>query len=220
VPSRLAVKVKTAANDAIENVETHIKDLERYFAEQKAKEEKITKERPGQNLVEKIIAAIDHAGIIIHQNPSLHLKKDEEGIRDAFLLRLYAIEDNSIVASGESFNKEGRTDLCVKSLGGVTIFIGECKIWKGKNHFFEALTQLIDRYVDWYLEQAALLIFVRQADFSKTLKTIKSNVKNHNYCIGIVKEHSPARLSVLFRQRDDHDKHIRIEIMAFHFLNH
>lgn len=218
VPATIAVVVKSAANNSISNIESRIRDLERYFNEQTAEKGKSARHPSTFTLEEKIIETFEHAGRIIHQTPSLHQDKGEEGIRDEFLTRLHDFAEHSVVASGETVNKEGKTDICVRTVSGITSFIAECKIWTGKAKFHEAITQLIDRYVDWYLERSALLLFVRRRDFTSILRTVRTELQTHRYFIRLAEDHSNTHLSIWYRQRDDKERHLRVDIMAFHFF--
>ena len=218
LPAEIASVVKTAAEDAIRNVEDRIRDIERYFSEQATKQEQVIPRPSTLNLQDRIIETIGLAGIGIQQTPSQHQDKSEEGIRDAFLPYLYSLKDKSVVASAETFNKEGKTDISIKSVNGITVFVAECKVWTGKANYHAGITQLIDRYIDWTQERGALLLFVRKAEFTNILKTIRVESQTHPYFVKVAEDHSSAHLSLWYRQRDDKKRHVRIDIMAFHFF--
>jgi len=62
-------------------------------------------------------------------------------------------------AGGETFNKEGKTDIFLK-FKDTTKFIAECKIWHGPDYIKDAIEkQLIERYTTWRDIHTAILIF-------------------------------------------------------------
>ena len=74
----------------------------------------------------------------MERKPSLYRGKEEEDLRDQFLLFLetrYA----ATTGTSETFNKAGKTDILLKYEDGTNLFVAECKWWKGEREFHAAI---------------------------------------------------------------------------------
>jgi len=89
--------------------------------------------------------------------PSTYSNKGEEDLRDHILLVLEPRFQGS--ATGETFNKTGKTDILLR-FEGKNVFIAECKFWNGIKLFFETISQLL-AYLTWRDSKAAVIIFVK-----------------------------------------------------------
>lgn len=98
-------------------------------------------------MYEDILKIIYESGQNMERKPSLYKGKDEEGLRDQFLFILETRYE-STTATGETFNKGGKTDLLMKySKDNSNLFIAECKFWHGQSEFHQAISQLFDKYL-------------------------------------------------------------------------
>jgi len=134
-----------------------------------------------QKMYTDILKVVYDAGKSMEKKPALYLDKDEEGLRDLFL---FILETRyvGITATGETFNKKGKTDIILKySADNTNLFVAECKFWKGPSEFQQAINQLFDRYLTWRDSKVALMFFVQNKDFSKVLETVKIEAKKHPY---------------------------------------
>lgn len=167
-------------------------------------------------IYEKIISEINKLGASMEKKPSLYKDKNEEGLRDMFLTILESRFDN-ISATGETFNHKGKTDILLKHANSDSnIFIGECKIWHGKQHFLAAINQLFDRYLTWRDTNTALIIFVPGSDFSKVVSTVQNSVSEHPYYSRHIGNRGAASFSYIFRLPQDSTSCINLEIILFH----
>jgi hypothetical protein len=80
--------------------------------------------------------------------------------------------------TGETFNKEGKTDIIVK-WRDKNLFIAECKRWKGPESLREALDQLLGKYALWRDTKTAILLFSERKDFGRVVKQIPDVVSGH-----------------------------------------
>lgn len=163
----------------------------------------------------QIIDFINNFGLELEKLKSLHSKFDEEGFRDFFLPHLNSIS-KSHSATGETFNKIGKTDILIQDNKGTNVFIGECKIWHGEKELLKAIDQLLERYVNWRDEHTALIIFNKDnKDFSKLLETAKSAIITHPNFSSFVKETSKTSISYIFDNVEDKTKKVYLELMIF-----
>ncbi len=107
-----------------------------------------------------ILEIMRSMSLVIERNPASFALLDEESIRDHFLLQLNGHYEGG--ATGETFNASGKTDILIRE-GNKNVFIAECKFWRGKKVFAEAIGQLLG-YLTWRDSKCALMIFNRTKD--------------------------------------------------------
>ena len=93
--------------------------------------------------------------LVIERNPKAFVTLNEEAIRTHFLLQLNGHYEGS--ATGETFNMSGKTDILIR-VENKNVFIAECKFWRGRKVFDDAITQLLG-YLSWRDTKTALLVF-------------------------------------------------------------
>lgn len=164
-----------------------------------------------------ILKVIYDAGKSMEKKPSLYQQKDEEGLRDQFLFILETRYEGT-TASGETFNRGGKTDIILKySSDGSNLFVAECKFWHGASEFQKAISQLFDRYLTWRDSKTSLIIFVDNKDFSNVLETIKLETPKHHYYTSFSGLRGESSFSYLFHLPQDNSKTVFLEIIVFHF---
>ena len=168
-------------------------------------------------IYDDILKEIYNSGKGMEKKPSLYLGKDEEGLRDQFLFILESRYDGT-TASGETFNRAGKTDILLKYANdGSNLFVAECKFWHGTEEFLKAISQLFDRYLTWRDSKTALLIFVKNKDFTNVLNTIKSEIIKHPYYKSSKGERGESSYSYIFSLPQDNKKSVFFEVIAFHY---
>ncbi len=126
------------------------------------------KPQTSDQIYEKILEIISRAGNDMERRVLSHKDRSEPELRDVLLASLNSHKD--IFSSGESFNKIGKTDILVSSVNE-TIFIAECKIWRGKKSLQEAIAQLLS-YLTWRDNRVALIVFYKNREFLSSLQGI------------------------------------------------
>jgi hypothetical protein len=144
--------------------------------------------------------------------PSTYADKEEEQLRDHILMFLEPNFAGS--ATGETFNKSGKTDILLRHEGS-NIFIAECKFWKGAKSFGDAVSQLLG-YLTWRDSKAAVIVFVRNKDFTQVLQTADQEIAKHpNYLKLIcVKEETWSIHHV--HLNDDRNRIVNLAVMLYH----
>jgi len=167
----------------------------------------------------QIINEINIFGLNLEKYKPLYSKFDEEGFRDFFLPHLNSISQ-SHSTTGETFNKIGKTDILVQDQEGVNVFIAECKIWHGEKELLKAIDQLLTRYVTWRDEKTALIIFNKDhRNLSQLLTTAKDALTKHPNFDSHVKETKSTSFSYIFKNAEDIDKKVYLELMVFNCVN-
>lgn len=164
-----------------------------------------------------VLTVIYDSGKNMEKKPALYIGKDEEGLRDQFLFVLETRYEGT-TATGETFNRSGKTDIILKyAKDGSNLFVAECKFWHGASEFHAAISQLFDRYLTWRDSKAALIMFVKNKEFSNVLKTIQHEVKDHSLFIKESGKKGDSSFSYMFCLPQDKQKHVHFEIIAFHY---
>lgn len=111
-------------------------------------------------------------------------KFQEEELRDVILSNLNTHYQNN--ATGETFNKRGKTDIHIP-FENKSAYIGECKIWTGKEKFLAAIDQLFS-YMRWRDTKTSLIIFNKKnKDFPKLIETIDDLLSKHELKVKKIK---------------------------------
>lgn len=170
-----------------------------------------------KKMYDDILKVIYDLGKAIEKKPTLFKGKDEEALRDQFVLMLET-RYVGITSTGETFNKNGKTDILLKYADdGTNVFIAECKIWKGAKKYGEAINQLFDRYLTWRDSKVAIILFVQNKDFTSVLTEIESATKAHTYYSKNAGKRGESSFSYIFHLPDDTAKEVFLEVIAFNY---
>jgi len=165
------------------------------------------------NNYRKILKIINDVGKNFERLPSTYKGKSEEDIRDHILLILDPnFELGS--ASGETFNKIGKTDISLRYDSSV-VFIAECKYWKGEKVFIKTIDQLLG-YLTWRNSKAAIINFVQNDDFTDVLDKVKISITTHT---NFLKEQGPndeTWFNYKFHLNGDRNRQLDLAIISFH----
>jgi hypothetical protein len=152
----------------------------------------------------------------IEKKPAIYKDQNEESLR-FLILSVLESRYEATTATGETFNKSGKTDILLKYQDGSNLYVAECKIWKGEKALLEAIDQLIG-YLTWRDSKSALIVFVNAKDFSSILDKIESSIQVHlNFSKIIRKSLDKTSISCIFNFPGDSKKQFYLEVMSFHF---
>jgi len=170
-----------------------------------------------KEMYEDVLKTIYTAGTGMERKPSLYIGKDEEELRDLFLFHL-ELRYKSVTATGETFNRNGKTDILLKySEDGSNLFVAECKFWHGPKEFHKAIKQLFENYLTWRDSKTALMFFLKNKGFSEVLTKIKEEIKTNPLYIREGNNHGESSCSYILSLPQDSEKEIYLEMMLFHF---
>lgn len=169
-----------------------------------------------KDMYDNILKVIYESGKSMEKKPSLYQNKDEEGLRDQFLFVLETRYEGT-TATGETFNRNGKTDIILKySPDASNLFVAECKFWHGSSEFLKAISQLLG-YLTWRDSKVALIIFVKNKDFSNVVNVIKADIKSHLCFEKEIGNRGETSLSYIFHLEQDIQRKVFLEIIAFHY---
>ena len=160
---------------------------------------------------QSILQVIDEMGKQMESHPSTYQDKDEESLRDLFLMVLSPHFDS---VSGETFNKRGKTDILIRH-EQQNVFVAECKVWKGIKEFFKAIDQLLS-YLTWRDSKASLIFFVRAKELSTALTQVESETKNHPCYVKFKGKVGLSRFDFEFHLTEDPSRSVQVSVQCFH----
>lgn len=160
----------------------------------------------------EILKLIHDVGKEFERLPSLYAGKEEEHLRDHFLMILEPNFQGS--ATGETFNKIGKTDILLRH-EGKNVFIAECKFWKGENAFLDAISQLLS-YLTWRDSKAAIIVFVPNKDFSSIITTAKEAAEKHPNFIRFKCITDETWINYEFHLNEDRNRLVKLSVMLYH----
>lgn len=158
-----------------------------------------------------ILNVIDNMSQNIERSPSTFVHMKEEQIRDLILVNLNGHYEGD--ATGETFNANGKTDILIRA-DGRNVFIAECKFWAVPASVHKAIDQILG-YLTWRDTKAALLVFCRTVDFTKTLSKLAATIPDHPNFKRELREVSETYVRYLFKQKDDSARDLFLAVQAF-----
>jgi len=159
-----------------------------------------------------ILHLIHDVGREFERLPSLYAGKEEEHLRDHFLMMLEPNFQGS--ATGETFNKTGKTDILLRYEGS-NVFIAECKFWRGQKAFLDTITQLLG-YLTWRDSKVAVIVFVPTKDFSSVLDIAKDVIGSHPNYLEFNGSKDETWLNYTFHLNEDRNRLVKIAVMLYH----
>lgn len=122
-----------------------------------------------------ILDIIDSMKVNVERSKNRLRELDEEALRDVFL---GAIDSHYGSATGESFNRGGKTDILLRH-DNVNLFVAECKYWNGESRFQEAIDQLLGNLTadDGH---AALIVFSNREKIVQVRDRVREAVLAHS----------------------------------------
>jgi hypothetical protein len=161
---------------------------------------------------EQILSILSETGVGMERMPSTFSDKDEEALRDFFLMVLSTHYPN---ATGETFNKEGKTDILVRHEKR-NVFVAECKFWNGRKSLLGAIDQLLG-YLTWRDSKAAVICFIRSRDLQATFEKVPSAALEHPSVIRRLSDRGPGSFRFEAHMKGDPSRPVHLAILCFHF---
>lgn len=158
--------------------------------------------------LDSIIRMIQNIGEMMEQSGGTYNQMEEESLRDVILTSL---ANTGLSVSGETFNRNGKTDIMIKH-GIKNIFIAECKKWKGPEYFKEGLDQLLG-YTLWRDAKVAMIIFNYSKDMTKRMQDTKNLIEKREDYVWTCKDISPSISRYIMKHPQDSEKNLTLTVM-------
>ncbi len=162
---------------------------------------------------QNILKIINDVGKNFERYTSLYQGKGEEDLRDHILMFLDPnFEMGS--ASGETFNKTGKTDILIRYDSSV-LFVAECKFWSGPKNYLKTISQLIN-YLTWRDTKTSVIIFVKQKDISAIIEKVKEETSKHDNFLKFCNQTDENWFNYEFHLNGDRNRIIKMAIQLYH----
>jgi hypothetical protein len=160
---------------------------------------------------EHILGVIRNMVQVMERSPSAFSHMREEDLRQHFLVQLNSQYEG--LATGETFNFEGKTDILVRS-DARTVFIAECKFWAGPQVLVESVNQLLG-YTSWRDTKTAILLFNRGRLLSTVLGKIGPALHAHPNFVREIPYGDETSFRFVMSHRDDPERHFTLTVLVF-----
>lgn len=161
----------------------------------------------------EILKLLNDVGKNFERMPSTYKGKGEEDLRDHMLLVLDPnFEMGS--ATGETFNKSGKTDIQLR-YGSSVLFIAECKFWTGEKGLSATIDQLLG-YLTWRDSKTAIILFVRNKEITSVLQKVEQMVIKHPQYLRKNQSVAENWQEYMLHLNGDPNKEILTTILVFH----
>lgn len=117
-------------------------------------------------------------------------------------------------ATGETFNKKGRTDILLRHEGS-NVFVAELKYWHGNKAYIQTISQLLG-YLTWRDSKAAVILFVSNKNFGAVLDSIQKSTTQHPNFLGLVNVVADGWYQYRFHINADPNREVMLAVQAFH----
>jgi len=166
----------------------------------------------GDAIYEEILQTISDLGRVFERLPATYRDKSEEDLRDHLLLYLEPRFEGS--ATGETFNRTGKTDILIRH-ENTNVFVAECMFWAGQKKYLEKITQLLG-YLTWRDSKAAMVLFVKNKDITSVLGAVENETPNHENYLGFVNRPEESWFNYRFHIIGDKNRTVRLAVLLIH----
>jgi hypothetical protein len=149
---------------------------------------------------------------VFERSPSTFRKMQEEELRTILLVALNGVFKGN--ATGETFNGDGKTDIMIR-VNNNNIFIAECLIWDGPEHFKKKLSEQLFGYSTWHDSKLAAIVFNRNKKITEVVEKMREAVASLDNCVGPVTYKATSGCRHRFRRQDDPQKEFLLTCLAF-----
>jgi len=160
---------------------------------------------------ENILSIIQKTAAMLERSPQAFHGMGKENLRDQFLVPLNSHYEGQ--ATGETFNFSGKTDTLIRD-GDRSVFVAECKIWRGPKSLSNAVDQLLG-YATWRDTKTAILIFNRNKVLSEVLAQIPGILKSHPRFKKETQYQNQTGFRCILAQKDDPNREIILTVLVF-----
>jgi hypothetical protein len=160
---------------------------------------------------EDVLRIVSNMVDVMERSPRAFSTLDEEALRDHLLVQLNGQFEGG--ASGETFNRSGKTDILIRDDGRVA-FIAECKFWDGASRFTEAIDQLLS-YLTLRDTKSAIFLFHRGRDLSSVLPKIESAATGHRAHLKALPFDVDRGRRFVLQHPEDAGRTVTVTVLAF-----
>lgn len=118
-------------------------------------------------------------------------------------------------ATGETFNKEGKSDILLRAKDGTNVFVAECTVWKGEQYYSKKIDQLF-RYLTWRDSKTAVILFVQNQQMEPVREQIESGAESHDEFAEVIEQPDESWWQYRFCFLNDRNRELNLAVLAYH----
>lgn len=160
---------------------------------------------------QEILTVLKNMAWVMERSPSAFEEMNEEDLRVHFLVQLNGQFTGP--ATGETFNTTGKTDIYLP-VKERAVFIAECKFWRGRKKFQEAIDQLFG-YSSWRDTKTALIVFNRNQDTTQVLNQIPEIVEDRDDHLRTLSYGEETDFRFVLQHDEDPGREVTVTVMVF-----
>jgi len=164
-------------------------------------------------LYQEILQLLHDFGKQLERLPDTYKNKDEETLRDHFLLVLQPHFGLDGSATGETFNAAGKTDILIR-YQNQNLFVAEFKFWRGQKQHLDTIDQLLS-YLTWRDSKTAIVYFVDGKEIVPPLKAIEDHTPEHPCYVALQHRNEQSWFIYEFNLRGDREKNSNCQSCVF-----
>jgi len=164
------------------------------------------------SIFREILKLCQTTGVEMERHPSIYSGKNEESLRDHFIMVLSPHFES---VTGETFNKTGKTDILIRH-ESANVFVAECKFWNGPKGFHRTIDQLLG-YLTWRDSKASILFFIRTKELETVLSQIEPVAAEHSCFVRSRDRQAEGWYDFDFHLKEDSSRGVRLAVLCFHF---
>jgi hypothetical protein len=165
-----------------------------------------------EKVFEHILGVIRMQAAQMEQTPGTYASMPEEDRRQIILATLNTHYEGR--GAAEAFNYHGKTDILIR-YEDKNLFICECKIWSGQEHFTDTIDQLF-RYVGWRDTKLAIVMFVGEKGLTAILRKARPTLGDHEQFVSWKEEVRETELRACMHWPEDTERLADLNVFFVH----
>jgi hypothetical protein len=162
--------------------------------------------------LDEVLGRVEAMIHVMERSPGAFAHMNEEHLRTMLLFGLNGLFEGA--ATGETFNGIGDTDILIRVLDR-NVFLAECLIWHGPEHFLGKLDGQLFKYATWRDEQLVAIVFNRNKGFTEVVEKMRQVIREHDQCVRELEYLHESGIRCVFRRADDHERHFFLTALAY-----
>jgi hypothetical protein len=162
--------------------------------------------------LDEVLGRVEAMIHVMERSPGAFAHMNEEHLRTMLLFGLNGLFEGA--ATGETFNGIGDTDILIRVLDR-NVFLAECLIWRGPEHFLGKLDAQLFKYATWRDEQLVAIVFNRNKGFTEVVEKMRQVIREHDQCVRELEYSHESGIRCLFRRDDDPERHFFLTALAY-----
>lgn len=167
---------------------------------------------PDDDLAARHLKIIAETGRQFERIPTVYAPKSDEELREYIQAALQSGVGNS--TAGLTVSSVGMSELLTR-VNGINTFVADCMSWKGQKVLLQRVDRLLS-YLTLSHSCAAVIVFVRNREFSLVVDAVAQALPYHSGYLGIKGRRSSSQSDYRFNLKGKPQDEVTVSILLFH----